>query len=435
MPRPFLKQHVDAGRLGRYVMRSPGKRIGGNVLAWSKDDLTAMMMGGQNMDAPRFLHMTISMPPGLRLDTSRWRAVFQIAFRHIGLRIQSLPHFIWRHSDTQLDHADAMITLRDFVGRDIMLSGEGAACDRADLEISEYLNLPRPHVPHYGRWPRPGLFHRKKPVAASRELTHAYAVMDECLREQRPQSLDEFVKYLAPRLPDFDVGTRRNTRGSAELELRLPNGALIGAGAISKDLAPNALESRFRLFRHVSGLRSRMSDLLLILGSAEIYDDWLKKRKAQHVCGKVKAGGALARLQENRGLPPRQDDQDRRGRGTSSGDAPDARNRGWREGGPGREDLPRDRGCQDAAIGNGSEVGRDPSPTTGHGGGTEPSGRTVGQLIGLAAEQARAMGAGWHPRVSADGRVGILGPDSEWFSTEATARDTEDHDEPAGPQF
>ena len=112
MPRPFLKEHRDPGRLGPYVMRAPGERISGNVLAWSTDDLADTMQGGTNLDAPLYLHITISTPRGLWLDTSRWKDVFQIAFRNIDLRIQSLPHFLWRHADTGIDHADAMITLR-----------------------------------------------------------------------------------------------------------------------------------------------------------------------------------------------------------------------------------------------------------------------------------------------------------------------------------
>ena len=328
MPRPFLTEHIDAGRISRYVMRSPGERIGGNVLAWSRDDVANTMRGGPNVDAPRYLHVTISLSRDLQLDASSWMEVFQIAFRNLGLRIQSLPHLIWRHADTDIDHAHAMITLRDFVGRDVRLSGLGAGCDRADLEISEHLKLPRPHVPHYGRWPKPGLFHRRKDAAASRELSRAYAAMDECLRDQRPSNIYEFVNFLAPRLPDFGIGTRQIARGRVALELRLPNGATIRAKTISKDLTPHALESRFRLFRQVAGLRVWFSEMLLLYGSGEIYDQYLKKRNFRNVEAQGDVGRAPAQFQKNRGLSQGQDGQDRGRCGAPSGNAPDARDGG-----------------------------------------------------------------------------------------------------------
>ncbi|WP_226549553.1 hypothetical protein [Celeribacter naphthalenivorans] len=90
--------------------------IEGNVLTWSKEDVLGAMSGGIELDPPRYLHVTISMPPGLRLERTQWGHVFRTAFRHLGLAIQRLPYFIWQHQDTDKDHADAMLALSNDLG-------------------------------------------------------------------------------------------------------------------------------------------------------------------------------------------------------------------------------------------------------------------------------------------------------------------------------
>lgn len=435
MPRPFLKQHQDARRLARYVMRQPGEFIGGNVLAWSPDKVVRTMTGGANIDPPRYLHITISMPPGLRLEVEGWKKIFSIAFREIGLRVQELPHFIWRHADSECDHADAMITLRDFSGRDVHLSGCGAKCDRADLAISEHLELPRPHVPDYGRWPKPGLFHRRKRAAASAVLSRAFTIMNDCLRYQQPRNLDEFAEQLARRLPDFDIGKRQSKRERAELELRLPTGGMIGARAISKDLTPSALEARFQLFRQVAGLRAWFSDMLLLFGSSEIYDQWLKERKVVDVEEKDNTGGDFAWVPENRRLAPGPDHENRGRRRAPSGNASDARDGSRWESGLGRTHLPGDRGDQDAAARDDPKALRNSQPAAVHGEGPEPAGRTLGKLIGRAAAEARHTGEGWHPRIASSGQVGIAGPNGEWIAMEADTSKSEEYDESLGPSY
>lgn len=413
MPRPFLIEHRDPGRLATYVMRDAGELLDGNIPAWSKKDVLQAMQDGIEIDQSRFLHVTISMPTGLRLETAQWQRIFKATFRHLGLAIERLPFFVWRHSDTGNDHAEAMIRLLDFVGRQILLTGQGAACDRADLEISELLGLPRPHVRSYTRWTRPGLFHRRKKAAALPATRRAFDAINACLREDQPSDCEALATNLARRLPHYGISVTQSGKKPPEIQIRLPDGQVLGARALSNDLRAAALTKQFTLFRQVVTLRQRYSNGLLLFGDGNLFDHWLEKRKfADGRQKETLSRGAVVGVPENRGLPEGAYIQDRRGRRAPIGSSQDAGSWGGRESRLDREIVRRNTVHQNAAISHGYQTGHHPAEPEAHDRGTKSSNR-LGNLIGQAAKLARELGPGWHPKILSSGGVGLVGPYGE----------------------
>lgn len=99
---------------------------------------------GKRSSRDGFLHITLSLPNGVRASQELWLKIVARAMKGLGIDSETSPWFSVRHSDKACDHVHTGIALCDFAGRRIDVRTSDAACEEVHRDLCMLLCLPEP---------------------------------------------------------------------------------------------------------------------------------------------------------------------------------------------------------------------------------------------------------------------------------------------------
>ena len=329
MTRPFLKFHNDAAAARDYVFRRGAKLVGGTLPFLTPeqvcDDLDLLRRGRQ------ILHMTLSLPEGLRADDARWIKIVELTLEELGVIPDRTAWIAGRHEDANCDHVHVAVSLSDFSGHNLVVHKKRHVLDRIHQKINRMIGL---EVPAYFS---PQVL-TLDPITPKRNLTspdtrNLHAALQQIFLRVQPGDIEILAAHMAGPEFRFRHEVRTNRHGSRSHFWISKTGVEINTSDLGLAWEPRFVLKRLKLARGLRDLRARL-DLSRVLRAArhplnyilERLDD-LKKRY-DHM-GMARAVKGVARTVDEHGsehyptVPtPRSAEPTRRG-GAGSGRAAD----------------------------------------------------------------------------------------------------------------
>ena len=256
--RPHLTWHGDPNRLNRYVNRPDAEALGGTIPYFSDRDLFQRFRTCIE-DDPRpepIMHMTLSLPKGIRAIRKIWLKIIKAAMTIIGLDPEATLWFSKRHRDTDCDHVHTAVVLRDFAGRPLHVSGSDAKAEEVHRHLCEMLGLPQPQYFNESGSPRlDPITPKRRLVGAKTMLLHAE--LQKVFRNQQPETLADLNHALSKQPGGFEVEIAENQHGIPAFKFTNSAGAVFG-GALGKAWQPRHLQNLLHFTRKLRRLRDRL---------------------------------------------------------------------------------------------------------------------------------------------------------------------------------
>ncbi|MEX1663638.1 hypothetical protein AB4874_18795 [Thioclava sp. 15-R06ZXC-3] len=331
MTRPFLKFHADATAARDYVFRRGAKLVGGTLPFLTPgqvcDDLDLLRRGRQ------ILHMTLSLPEGLRADDARWIKIVELTLEELGVIPDRTAWIAGRHEDSNCDHVHVAVSLSDFSGHNLVVQKKRHVLDRIHQKINRMIGL---EVPAYFS---PQVL-TLDPITPKRNLTspdtrNLHAALQQIFLRVQPGDIEILAAHMAG--PEFGYRheVRENRHGSRSHFWISKTGVEINSSNLGLAWEPRFVLKRLKLARGLRDLRARL-DLSRALRAArhplnhilERLDD-LKKRYGH--MGMARALKGVARSVDEHGfahhqtVPASGPAEPTRGGGAGSGRAADGR--------------------------------------------------------------------------------------------------------------
>ncbi|MBY6141330.1 hypothetical protein KUV26_17975 [Leisingera daeponensis] len=207
--RAIVKHHRSAEVVEHYIFRDRAELIGGTIPSLPRTQLRRKldrMSGGHGI-----LHMTLSLPKGLRGTVRQWLRIIMTALTGIGLPPYATPWISARHTNTECDHVHIAIISRSFTGRILRPRLSRLNSDRAHQNLAQHLGLVSPvyfdpSVP------------RLVPPAPRRRLTsnlHRQLISDlqAVFQRHQPRSIKELGSAMRNASGGFRLTVTRNNYG------------------------------------------------------------------------------------------------------------------------------------------------------------------------------------------------------------------------------
>lgn len=256
--RPHLTWHGDPKRLNGYVNRPDAEALGGTIPNFSDRDLFQRFRACIKED-PRpepIMHMTLSLPKGIRATRQVWLKIIKAAMKIIGLDPEMTPWFSKRHQDTDCDHVHTAVVLRDFAGRPLHVSGSDAKAEEVHRYLCEMLGLPPPQYFSESASPR------LDPITPQRRLADAnnmllHADLQKAFFSQQPETLTDLNHALSKQPGGFKVEMAENQHGVPAFKFTNSAGAIFG-GVLGKAWEPRHLQNLLHFSLKLRRLRERL---------------------------------------------------------------------------------------------------------------------------------------------------------------------------------
>lgn len=250
--RPYIKFHDDAQIIANYVLRPGAEWLGGTII---KDEPEELIKELQDLISPSpapkpIMHVTLSMPAGLKAPAPLWRRIFATTLNMLGLDPEAMPWLMARHTDTEVDHAHAIVSTVNFVGQPIPVKTSPSLSMKIHQRLCKLLGLDDP--PYF----QPELGQRLDPVTPARNLTPGpttalHEALSTVMTGVQPESLEELNKALALRPEVFQGVIKANSFNRQSIEWQSPDARLFG-GELGKAWEPRFLLGRLK---HAAALR------------------------------------------------------------------------------------------------------------------------------------------------------------------------------------
>ncbi|PTV93645.1 hypothetical protein C8J27_11310 [Rhodobacter aestuarii] len=236
--------HKTAGVLPDYDLRDGAEFIGGTILR--ADPVSMRNRLDRLADGAGVIHMTLSLPEGLRASRETWHAIVMAQLDLMGLPALRTPWVAARHTDANCDHVHVAIALRGFDGSRLRPETGDIRTSRNHQMLARRLGLP---LPDYFNPQIP----RFDPPVITRRLTTAPKIrLSEALRNifttERPRTLGDLDRALAHQSPAI-CGSSATTNGPGS------NSAKVRSAKIS---SKHVLQSRWLITRLASGADRRI---------------------------------------------------------------------------------------------------------------------------------------------------------------------------------
>lgn len=327
MTRPFARFLPTArpaigyparGARSAHRANAPAKGVflGGTVV-WSGLEqtiaqLNSLPMPRQIPSDRRYVHITLSLPPGVVLSKAEWLDLCAHVLDGLGWPNRTMPWLAFGHPNRivgglPVQHAHIGAQLSSWTGRPLDTEDMRSRCDRAEAQVRHFLGIPPDPRPPLA----PNLPRRRQTTDGHRRIAEA---LDAVLRRSWPEG----PAALAAELTAFDVtlDISPNTHGCNSYSFSYRGGPPVRGKTLSEDLTPSALAARFQLNARLRAAASRLDELRLLAAlranannieksSKEIIDASKKRthrlplepargeRDAAHAGGIVRGGPAL----------------------------------------------------------------------------------------------------------------------------------------------
>lgn len=254
MTRAHTIRHQDAKFVEGYILRPGAEWLGGTLPGSRPHALRRDLERLAGDDG--LLHVTLSLPAGLRADRDTWlRIVLTL------LVLMSLPPYgtAWvaaRHVDAGCDHIHIAVALRSFTGTPLKPYLSRHRTDQTHKTLARLIGLPEPH---YFDPAIPSL----QPVTPTRNLSspvrrQVYQALSSIFLRQQPLTLEMLDACLADTVPAICRETRINRHGANSYRFVAPAGAIYG-GDLGLAWEPRHLRARLDFARKLDRLRRELS--------------------------------------------------------------------------------------------------------------------------------------------------------------------------------
>lgn len=237
-------------------------------------DLMRGMPGAED-GSGKILHITVSLPKGMRLDREAWSKIVRQTLTQLGLPDTGVPWLCFQHRDTDCDHVGITALAVTFDGRRIALSNLDQRCAAAHNANCFSLGLEPPPYQRPGAPPRHDIFLPARRQTSAERKTIA-ASIHRILRERQPTNPDAFIAALAEN--GSRVTARQNTNGSWFFQLK---GQEVAGEWLSPELAAWPMARRFELARQLRAMRGLIAERLVERGVTNALVDRTELTKGQ----------------------------------------------------------------------------------------------------------------------------------------------------------
>ncbi|MCX7560223.1 hypothetical protein OS190_11640 [Sulfitobacter sp. F26204] len=254
--RPYIQMHDDPDRLNRYINRAGAEPIGGTIPNRSNRDLFKRFrdLASEQSEGPQFLHMTLSLPVGVKAAKKIWKRTVATAMKMLELDPEMTPWFAKRHTDGNCDHVHTAIVLRDFAGRPLTFTGSSAKSEAAHKHLCSMLGLPAP------AYFDPDALPRLEPITPGRRLSEAIPAalhkdLQEAFLRRQPESLVDLNHHLDEQNSAFRAEEKPNTYGIQAFAFSTDDAQLF-SGALGPAWKPRVLRERLTFCGTLRKLRN-----------------------------------------------------------------------------------------------------------------------------------------------------------------------------------
>ncbi|WP_146180810.1 relaxase/mobilization nuclease domain-containing protein [Thalassorhabdomicrobium marinisediminis] len=310
--RPYIQIHNDPDRLNRYINKDGAEPIGGTIPNRSNRDLFKRfrVLAAAQPDEPQFLHMTLSLPVGIKAAKKIWKRTVATAMKMLGLDPEMTPWFAKRHTDGACDHVHTAIVLRDFAGRPITFTGSSAKSEAAHKHLCSMLGLPPP------AYFDPDALPRLEPITPGRRLTEAIPAalhkdLQQVLLRRQPETLADLNQHLEEQNSAFHGEEKVNAFGTQAFAFSSTDAQMF-SGALGPAWRPRALRERLTFCGTLRKLRNALDcealiDIFQTPKMESLLDQAIRSTRTARPAGTIQSDirSTAADAQEGGGaLPP-----------------------------------------------------------------------------------------------------------------------------------
>lgn len=237
--RAHSKTHPDPSFVEEYVFRDGSEPIGGTLIIEGRHHLRQQFDRFQKHR--RFLHITLSLPEGMRANDTLWRQIIVTQLELMKLPPFAIPWAASRHTDTNCDHVHIAVALVTFLGLPVAADLSETTTDRNHRKIARMLGLP---VPEYFDPAYPVL----RPVTPQRRLKSKVAKalhsgLTRVFEQNAPRTVEELSKSLNALPEPIVMTTSANNQGVESYDFATRHGSIRG-GALGRAWEPRYLRAR-----------------------------------------------------------------------------------------------------------------------------------------------------------------------------------------------
>ncbi|MBC7147003.1 MAG: relaxase/mobilization nuclease domain-containing protein [Thioclava marina] len=288
MTRPICKFHPDARQTEAYIFRPGAETIGGTLPVLSprqlREDLDFQRRGGQ------VLHLTLSLPQGVRASNEQWLRIVSITLAEIGIAPDRTAWVCARHVDAGCDHCHIAVSLHDFTGREIEARLSRRATDLVHQRLNAMIGL---DFPEYFDPEVPSL----DPVTPKRNLNTAvkqklHAALRAVFKKWQPATMEDLDERLSQPEFGFSRSVEINRHGVRSNVWWAPDDQCVIGGELGQAWEPKFLIRRLVYAGQLRALRKRIELVALWRAFAmmksrlkETLDDITKRHEALGLAG------------------------------------------------------------------------------------------------------------------------------------------------------
>ncbi|WP_146681653.1 relaxase/mobilization nuclease domain-containing protein [Thioclava sp. F28-4] len=190
--RAITKRHSDASFVEHYVLRDGSEPIGGTLVIFGRHDARKQL--SQLVDRHGYLHITLSLPQGMRAEDALWLQIVITLLELMDFRPMQVPWIAVRHTDATCDHIHIALALTTLAGKTLKPNLSRRATDHRHQELAKLLGLPAPEYfdPKFPTLRPPTPIRNLKSKAA--QIT--YRALTRVFGANPPLTLDEMVTQL-----------------------------------------------------------------------------------------------------------------------------------------------------------------------------------------------------------------------------------------------
>ena len=252
--RAHTKKHTDAKFIEDYIFRDGAQVIGGTLIIEGRHDLRQQFERlGHNGG---FLHMTLSLPKGLRADKDYWIRIVMTQLELMGLPPLKVVWVAARHVDANCDHIHIALALVTSLGEPLKPVLTRAQTDRNHQTMAKLLDLPVPEYfdPSFPTLRPPAVLRKLK----TRKASCLHKALGEIFATDPPVSIEALTNRLHDRTEPIALINAKNRHKRPSYLFKTPYGDLHG-GALGTAWEPRHLHARIELAMAIAVARITLS--------------------------------------------------------------------------------------------------------------------------------------------------------------------------------
>lgn len=310
--RAITKRHSDASFVAHYILRDSAEPIGGTLVIFGRHDAREQL--SQLGDRHGYLHITLSLPKGMRAEDALWLQIVITLLELMDFRPMQVPWIAVRHTDATCDHIHIALALTTLAGKTLKPNLSRRVTDHRHQELAKLLGLP---VPAYFDPKFPTLL-PPTPIRnlKSKAVQITYRALTRVFGVNPPLTLDEMITRLKAG-PEPVRFSRMPTKSGHDSYVFLTESGAVRGSELGTAWQPKHLRARIahamalsvaRLITNLQPIQAHLKELMNVARS-EIAEAEIALQSARrslevnrHENGSPDVASGSARLDEAKRL-------------------------------------------------------------------------------------------------------------------------------------